>query len=125
MDVVLWILSGLLAVMFIGVGSMKVFVPKEKVQENPRMAWVNDFSQMQLRIIGVLEMLGGIGLVLPKLTNILPFLTPLAAGGLILTMVGAMITHLRRKEYPQIGANAVLFVLLGIVLLSNLPLLTA
>ncbi len=125
MDVLLWILSGLLALMFIGAGSMKVFVPKEKVQENPRMGWVNDFSQMQLRIIGVLEILGGIGLILPKLTNILPFLTPLAAGGLMLTMVGAMLTHLRRKEYPAIGINAVLFVLFGIVLLSNLPLLTA
>jgi len=114
MDVVLWILSGLLALMFIGIGSMKIFVPKEKAQENPRMAWVSDFSQMQLSIIGVLEVLGGIGLILPKLTNILSFLTPLAAGGLMLTMVGAMLTHLRRKEYPSIGFNALLFVLLGI-----------
>lgn len=125
MDVVVWILQFLLGLVFLAVGSMKVIQPKEKAAQMPNMGWVNDFTQTQLRIIGVLEVLGALGLVLPKLTNILPFLTPLAAIGLMLTMVGAMLTHLRRKEYPQIGFNTVLFVLLGVTLLGNWALLTA
>jgi len=125
MDVVVWIFQFLLAGLFGMLGSLKVIQPKEKALEMPNMGWVNDFSQTQLRIIGGLEVLGAIGLILPKLTNILPFLTPLAAVGLMLTMVGAMLTHLRRKEYPQIGFNTVLFILLGITLLGNWYLFTA
>lgn len=125
MDVIVWILQFLLAGLFGMLGSLKVIQPKEKALQMPNMGWVNDFSQTQLRIIGVLEVLGAIGLILPKLTHILPFLTPLAAIGLMLTMVGAMLTHLRRKEYPIIGFNAVLFVLLGITLLGNWSLFTA
>lgn len=119
MDVVVWILQFLLAGLFGMLGSLKVIQPKEKALQMPNMGWVNDFSQTQLRIIGGLEVLGAIGLILPKLSNILPFLTPLAAIGLMLTMVGAALTHLRRKEYPIIGFNTVLFVLLGITLLGN------
>ncbi len=125
MDVVVWILQFLLAGLFGMLGSLKVIQPKEKALEMPNMGWVNDFTQTQLRIIGGLEVLGAIGLILPKLTNILPFLTPLAAVGLMLTMVGAAFTHLRRKEYPVIGFNAFLFVLLGITLLGNWYLFSA
>ena len=58
-----------------------------------------------------LEILGAIGLILPAVTGILPWLTPVAATGLALTMVGAMITHGRRGEYSGIGVNLVLSVL--------------
>jgi len=111
------------ALMFGMAGLMKATQPKEKLASN--MGWVNDFSQLQVRGIGILEILGAIGVILPKLTNILPFLTPLAALGLMLTMIGAALVHLRRKEYPLIGVNLFLFILAGIVLLNNWYLLTA
>jgi uncharacterized membrane protein YphA (DoxX/SURF4 family) len=63
------------------------------------------------RFIGTAEILAGPGLILPVLTGILPWLTPLAAVGLIIVMLGALIFHIRRKEYPNIGMNLVLLVL--------------
>jgi hypothetical protein len=71
---------------------------------------VEDFSQQTVRIIGVLEVLGAIGIVLPALSGILPSLTPLAALGLVLTMIGAALTHLRRSEYSVITVTAVLLI---------------
>jgi len=64
--------------------------------------------------------LGAIGLVLPALTGILPWLTPLAALGLVLLMIGAAFTHLRRKEYGNIAINAVLLVLAAFVVYGRL-----
>jgi uncharacterized membrane protein YphA (DoxX/SURF4 family) len=113
MGVALWVIQGLLAVAFLGAGAMKLSQPKEKLAQN--MGWVEDFSQPAVRLIGAVEVLGAIGLVLPALTGILPWLTPLAALGLALTMVGAALTHLRRKEYGTIAVNAVLLVLAAFV----------
>ena len=79
------------------------------------MGWVEDFSQLAGRMIGAVEVLGAIGLVLPALTGILPWPTPLAALGLVLTMVGAALTHLRRKEYGNIAVNVALLVLAAFV----------
>jgi uncharacterized protein YjeT (DUF2065 family) len=59
--------------------------------------------------------LGAIGIVLPELRGILPSLTPLAAAGLVLTMIGAALTHLRRAEYGAIAVNAVLLILAAFV----------
>ena len=92
---------------------MKLSQPKEKLAQN--MGWVEDFSQPAVRLIGAVEVLGAIGLVLPALTGILPWLTPLAALGLVLTMVGAALTHLRRKEYGNIAVNVALLVLAAFV----------
>ncbi len=105
-ETVLWIISGLLAVAFAMAGVMKIMQPKEKLAEN--MAWVEDFSDMQVRGIGIVELLGAIGLILPMLTGIAPILTPLAAVGLVLTMIGAAITHVRRGENQMIVPNVVL-----------------
>jgi len=68
-----------------------------------------------VKFIGVVEFLGALGLVLPRLTGIAPGLTPLAATGLAVTMVLAAITHYRRKEPLAIAINAVLFVLTALV----------
>ena len=120
MNVALWIAQILLAVLFLMSGFMKATQPREKLAKN--MDWVNDFSPTAVKAIGVLEMLGAIGLVLPALLNVMTILTPLAAGGLALVMVGAVITHLRRKEYPVIVANLVLMALAVFVLYGRLVL---
>ena len=106
MDVAVWIVQGLLALTFLIAGLMKVTQPKEKLTKV--MAFVEDFSPGQVRSIGVVELLGAVGVVLPVLTGILPWLTPLAAVGLGVTMASAALTHWRRKEYPMIGLNVVL-----------------
>ena len=98
---------------FLAAGATKLRQPKEKLAKN--MAWVEDFSQPAVRLIGTVEVLGAIGVVLPALTGILPWLTPLAALGLVLTMIGAALTHLRRTEYGGIVVNAVLLILAAFV----------
>ena len=113
MGIALWVAQVLLAVAFLGAGATKLSQPKEKLLKN--MAWVEDFSQPAVRLIGAVEVLGAIGVVLPALTGILPWLTPLAALGLVLTMIGAALTHLKRKEYGNIAMNAVLLVLAAFV----------
>jgi len=113
MDIALWVVQVLLAAAFLVSGATKLLQPKEKLANN--MAWVEDFSQPQVRIIGALELLGAIGIVLPALTGILPWLTPLAGIGLVLTMIGAALTHLRRAEYGPIAVTAVLLVMAAFV----------
>jgi uncharacterized membrane protein YphA (DoxX/SURF4 family) len=109
MNTVIWIVQGLLAVMYALAGVMKTTQPKEKLQEN--MGWVNDFSQNQVRLIGTAELLAAAGLILPMALDILEVLTPLAATGLVILMLGAMYTHYRRKEYPLIAMTGVLMLL--------------
>jgi len=114
MDTVLWIVQGLLAMMFLMVGMMKIMQPKEKMAE--KMPWVEDFSQSQIRNIGIVEVMGALGLILPMVTGILPILTPLAAAGLALTMLGAFKTHLRRKDIMPMGVmNVMLFMMSAFV----------
>jgi hypothetical protein len=103
---------------------MKVIQPKEKLANS--MGWVEGTSQNQIRLIGTLEIQGAIGLVLPVLAGVLPWLTPLAAIGLALLMMGTFLTHLRRGEIPNIILNTVLFALTAFVayaLLTAQPLL--
>jgi uncharacterized membrane protein YphA (DoxX/SURF4 family) len=109
MNIVLWIVQILLALAFGMAGIMKVSQPVDRLET--RMGWVKDVGPGGVRLIGTLEILGAIGLILPAVTGILPWLTPLAATGLVLTMIGAMITHGRRGEYSRIGINVVLLLL--------------
>lgn len=107
MNIALWIVAGLLALLFLGAGAMKLTQPKAKLAASG-LSWTEDFSDNTVKAIGGLEALAGLGLILPAALGILPVLTPLAATGLVLVMIGAAITHVRRKEYPVIAANVVL-----------------
>ena len=109
MNIALWIVQILLALAFAMAGIMKVTQPIDRLET--RMGWVKDVGPRGVRLIGSLEILGAIGLIIPAVTGILPWLTPVAAVGFVLTMVGAMITHGRRGEYSGIGVNVVLLVL--------------
>ena len=108
-NIALWIVQILLALAFVMAGSLKATQPIEKLATN--MGFVKDFAPWTVRVIGVLEILGAIGLILPAVTGIWPWLTPVAAIGLVLTMVGAMITHGRHGEFPNMGTNVVLLLL--------------
>ena len=122
MNIALWIVQVLLAAFFGMTGYAKVAMSKEELGANA-MPWVEDFDANIVKAIGMTQILAAIGLILPILLDILPLLTPLAAIGLILTMIGAAFTHFRRNEYPQIGANTVLLLLSAFVVSGRIDLL--
>jgi len=113
MNIAIWVIQGLLAVMFGMAGAMKATQEKEKLAE--KMPWANDYSASMIKFIGVSELLGGIGLVVPQLTGILPILTVLAALGLIAVMILAAAYHLRKGENKEVIINVVLLVLAAVV----------
>ncbi len=113
MDIALWIVQALLAIAFAMAGLGKLTQPKEKLA--PRQPYVEDYSAGAIKAIGLAEVLAAIGLIVPHLTGILPWLTPLAGAGLVLLMLGAMAIHLRRREYPNVVPNLVLLALAGFV----------
>ena len=84
MNVALWIVQGLLAALFLFAGVMKLVLPLEALK-GPI-----DFPGWFMRFIGVAETLGGLGLILPGLFRIATWLTPLAAAGLVIIMMGAV-----------------------------------
>jgi uncharacterized membrane protein YphA (DoxX/SURF4 family) len=114
MNVVLWTVAGLLALAFVAAGVMKLTQPKAKLADSG-MSWTDDFGPGTIRSIGVLELLAAVGLILPAVLNLGPVIVPVAALGLAAIMVGAGITHFRRKEYPMIIGNLVLLALAAFV----------
>jgi uncharacterized membrane protein YphA (DoxX/SURF4 family) len=109
MNTALWVAQILLALGFFMAGMMKLFRPYEKITE--MMAWAKDFSPGIVKTIGLLEVLGAIGVIAPAITGILPVLVPIAAAGLALTMIGAMITHIRIGEGSKIAPNIILLLI--------------
>jgi uncharacterized membrane protein YphA (DoxX/SURF4 family) len=110
MNAVLWIVTVLLAVAFVVAGLMKLLRSKEQLDAG--MAWSEDFSGGTIKLIGLLEVLGALGLVLPALTGIAPVLVPVAALGLAAIQVGALVTHVRRGEKRELVTNVILIALL-------------
>lgn len=88
MNMALWIVQGLLAALFLFAGGTKLVLPiEEMTKQMPMPGWF-------LRFIALCEVLGAIGLILPGLLRIQPGLTPLAAAGLVIIMVGAVVVTL-------------------------------
>lgn len=107
MDIALWLVAGLLAVVFLASGVVKLVQPKEKLVASGLPA-VEDLSAGGVKAIGVLEILAAVGLVLPAVLDVAPVLVPLAAVGLVLLMAGAAVTHLRRHEARGVAVTLVL-----------------
>jgi uncharacterized membrane protein YphA (DoxX/SURF4 family) len=112
-NLLLWIVQAVLAAMFAMAGVMKLTQPKDKLAD--RLPWTADFSQGTIRFIGFVEFAAALGLILPAVAGIAPVLTPLAASGLVMVMLLAAITHVRRKEPGAIAINAVLLILAALV----------
>jgi putative oxidoreductase len=116
MNIALWVVAGLVGLAFLLAGFMKAFMPVDNLKKN--MAWVTTVPAPFVRFIGVAEMLGAIGLILPAVTGIASWLVVAAAGGLAFVQISAAVFHGSRKEYSNIGGNVVLlglslFVLVG------------
>ena len=112
MNIALWVVQVLLALMFLLAGFPKAFQPIDTVAK--RLTWAKEVPWL-VRFIGIAELLGAVGLILPALTHIVPSLTAIAAVGLGLAMVCAIIFHISRKEYPGISVGVVLLVLAAFV----------
>ena len=113
MDIALWIAQALLAIAFLGTGFTKLKDDRHTYARTrpPMTSYAEDLSDRSFKTIGVLEVLGGIGLVLPRLLGIAPVLTPLAALGFVGLMIGAIVTHLRRGERQLVIFNVILMLL--------------
>lgn len=109
MIIALWIVTVLLALLFLAAGVVKSTTPREKLV--PKMPYMEDLSNGQARVVGILEFLGALGLVLPAATGVLPWLTPVAAFALAATMGVASALHVKREESPVVS------VVLGVVAL--------
>lgn len=120
MNIALWIVQVVLAAVFVMSGGFKVVQPIETL--GAEMAWVADVSPALIRFIGICEILGAVGIILPALTRILPWLTPLAAAGLGTVMLLAGIFHLTRGEFMSLIPNLVLLVLALFVVYGRLKL---
>lgn len=110
MNITLWIVTAVLALLFLAAGTMKIAQPRAKLAAAGQ-GWAEDFSDRTVKGIGSLEVLAALGLVLPALLNIATVLVPLAAAGLAALMAGAAITHARRGEKPNVLINAILGIL--------------
>ncbi len=112
MTVAYWIVASLLALFYLYAGGIKVVRSKDQLR--PMMGWIDIMPLSLVRAIGVLEVLGALGLVLPPLTGIATGLALAAAIGLVLIQVGATALHLSRGEVSVIGLNIVLLALAGV-----------
>ena len=110
MDTTLWILQVLLAAIFLVTGLTKLTQPRAKMAAGP-MRWAADVTDGQFRLLGAVEVLGAAGLIVPAALGIGPILTPLAAVGLVLVMIGAIATHLRFDEANRLAVPIVVLAL--------------
>jgi putative oxidoreductase len=110
MNIVLWVAQVLLSLAFLAVGYNHAF-NAERMKLQRGMQWIDAVPRQLMSLIGMSEIAGGIGVVLPAATRILPWLTPLAAALLALVMLLVFVFHVFRHEYPNLAINAILFLL--------------
>ncbi len=112
MNIVLWVLQILLGIYFLGIGVMHFVIPPGLPAQ---MSWMYELPPFLHWFSGIAEILGGLGLILPAVTRIQTRLVPLAASGLVLTMIGALVWHASRGEGQNIGFNVLLALLAAFV----------
>ncbi|QDK81984.1 DoxX family protein [Spirosoma sp. KCTC 42546] len=108
LSIALWIVQALLALVFIGTGLVKLVTPVATVAR--MWPWAGEYPNL-LRLTGLFDLLGGIGVVLPALTRIRPGLTVLAALGCAALMGSAIVFHVSRGEGANTPFNVVMLVL--------------
>lgn len=106
MKKVIWILQVVLALMFLMAGSLKTFSPIAELAE--KMPWVTEYSEGMVRFVGISELLGGLGIILPSILRIKPFLTTVAGFALGLVMILAAAYHISKSEFSALPMNFIL-----------------
>ena len=115
MNIALWIAQGLLALVYLAAGGLKVVRPREQLVASGNFDWMKDSSDAGVQAVGLVEILGALGVILPWLTGIAPILTPIAAVGLVVVQIGALRVHLVRNERQPLPANVFLLLLAAFV----------
>lgn len=106
MNVILWIVAGLLAAAFTAGGTSLLLMSRERYRAlGESQRWVDDFSDGHTKFIGTVKIIGCLGLILPGALGIAPILTPLAACGMVMFMTGAATTRFRRSEWKLLGPD--------------------
>ncbi|WP_328528067.1 DoxX family protein [Nocardioides sp. NBC_00368] len=105
MNIALWIVASVFAFGYIVGGIVKLTMPYEKY--TAKTHWPEDFTPGNVRFMGVVEVLGGIGLVVPGLVGVAPTLVPVAASCMALYMAGAVTERIRRGEYKELLGDLV------------------
>jgi putative oxidoreductase len=117
-NAVLWLLQIVLALVFLALGLLMVTRSRERLL---RVAgWVEDFPEWVVTTVGVLELLAAAGLVLPGVFGVAGVLVPLAALGLVVLLIGAIVTHLLRGEQDEVGAPVALLLAAAVVAAGRL-----
>jgi len=113
LHITLWVLQVLLGALFLTTGLMKLAAPIAQLATS--LPWVTDVPVALVRFIGLAELAGSLGLLLPSLTRIRPNLTPLAALGLVAVMVLAIPFHLTRGEAMMLPLDLILAALASVI----------
>jgi len=113
LHIMLWIAQVLLAAMFLMAGFMKLTQPIDTLSQS--LSWAAQVPEALVRFIGLAELLGAIGLVLPSLSRIKPKLTAWAAIGIAIIMLLATLFHISRGETAVIGMNIFIALLAGFI----------
>ena len=113
MNTALWVMQGLLSLFFIMPGIGKVSNSKQKHIDDNHIK--TGASVIPVRILGILELLGCAGIIVPWLTGILPILTPITAVCFCMIMIAGMVVHIQKKEYKMLPMLLAVFMLAAVV----------
>lgn len=110
MIIAYWIIAGLLALAYLGAGGTKLVRNREQLIA-AGMGWVEGANTGMVKLVGLLEVAGALGLILPPLTGVMPSLAPLAAIGLILIQAVAIGVHMKLNDTKSLPVNIILLAL--------------
>ncbi len=120
MTIALWIVQGLLGLIFVITGSFKFFQSKEKIIASGG-TWAEDFKPGIIKIIAAIELISGISLIVPRLFGHGHYLTFAGATAIGIIMTGAIYTHIRRKEFMHASINAAFLIMALFVAYAGRP----
>ncbi|MET7989637.1 DoxX family protein [Amycolatopsis sp. NPDC005232] len=121
MNIALWVVQVLLAAVYLAAGGLKVVRPREQLAASGNLDWMKDASDVGVKAVGLVEILGAFGVILPWLTGVASVLTPVAAVGLVVVQVGALRVHVVRDERRPLPANVILLLLAAFVAVGRFP----
>ena len=113
METIIWIFQVFLALVFVGAANMKLTSSVEKMIERKQLP--PGGNPIPLRILGILELLGAIGILLPSLINVYPVLTPITAVCFCIVLIGAFAIHMKNKESKMLPLIIISFLLSAVV----------
>jgi hypothetical protein len=109
MNALLWTLQGVLAAIFTASGLAKISQPKDRLIASGQTG-VAPFPLPVIRITALCELLGAVGILAPRLVGVAEFLTPAAAGGFAVVMVGAIASHVHLREPRNVALTVAIFI---------------